>query len=210
MLKAAGSILELVAQSALSVVGVRAYEQPPYEVVGRAGPCEIRAYGPRLAAETVLDGGTRDQAFGLLAGYIFGKNRARSGGAEKIAMTTPVEMRSEKIAMTAPVETAGAGGTRVAMRFFLPRSMTRATAPEPADPRVRIVEAPGETLAVLRFSGATDDARIDEHKEALLRELRGSAWEPAGGEPVFLGYDPPFTPPFLRRNEVAVPVRRRA
>ena len=205
-----GSVLELVAQSALSLVGVRAYEQPSYEVVGHAGPAEIRAYGPRLAAETVLDSGTRDQAFGLLAGYIFGKNRARGGGggATKIAMTTPVEMRSDAIAMTAPVEAAKAA-TRVAMRFYLPASLTRATAPEPTDPRVRVVEAPGGTMAVLRFSGSTEDARIAERTEALLRELRGSAWMPEG-EPVFLGYDPPFTPPFLRRNEVSVAVRRRS
>ena len=216
-----GSVLELAAQSALSLVGVRAYEQPPYRVVGRAGPAEVREYGPRLAVETTLDPGTRDQAFGLLAGYIFGKNRATGGGgatkiamttpvemrSEKIAMTTPVEMRSEKIAMTAPVQAAKAG-TRVAMRFFLPRSLAREAAPEPADPRVRVVEVPSETIAVLRFSGSTADARIAERKDALLQELRGSAWEPAG-EPVFFGYDPPFTPPFLRRNEVAVPVRRR-
>ena len=108
--------------------------------------------------------------------------------------------------MAAPVEAKA--GRRVAMRFFLPGSLTRATAPEPADPRVRVVEVPGETLAVLRFSGSTDDARIADRTAALLRELRGSAWEPAG-EPVFFGYDPPFTPPFLRRNEVAAPVRRR-
>ncbi len=206
MLKGIGSVLELAAQSALSLVGVRAYEEPSYRVVGRAGPAEIREYGRRLAAETTLGPGIRDQAFGLLAGYIFGKNRAKGGGAggAKIAMTTPVEMRSEEIATTAPVE----AGTRVTMRFFLPRSLTRATAPEPTDPRVRVVEVPGGTVAVLRFSGSTDDARITERKEALLRELRGSAWEPAG-EPMFFGYDPPFTPPFLRRNEAAVPVARR-
>lgn len=196
MLKGIGSALELGVQSALSVFGVRsAYEQPPHEVVGHAGPAEIRSYGPRLAVETTLDPGTRDQAFGLLAGYIFGKNRTRGGGGgAKIAMTTPVEMAK--------------AGPRVSMRFFLPRSLSRATAPEPADPRVRVVEVPGETLAVLRFSGSTDDARLAERKAALLRELRGSAWAPSG-EPVFLGYDPPFTPPFLRRNEVAVAVERR-
>lgn len=196
MLKGIGFALELGRQSALSLVGVRsAYEQPPFEAVGRAGPVEIRAYGSRLAVETALDPGTRDQAFGLLAGYIFGKNRAAGGGGgAKIAMTTPVEMAK--------------AGPRVAMRFFLPRALSRETAPEPADPRVRVVEVPAETVAALRFSGGTDDARIAGRKEALLRELRGSAWEPEG-EPVFLGYDPPFTPLFLRRNEVAVAVRRR-
>ncbi len=125
MLKDVSFALELGLQSALSVFGVRsAYEQPRHEVVGRAGPVEIRTYGPRLAVGTTLDPGTRDGAFGLLAGYIFGKNRAAGGGGAKIAMTTPVEMRSEKVAMTAPVEAAKAG-TCVAMRFFLPRSVTR-------------------------------------------------------------------------------------
>jgi SOUL heme-binding protein len=190
-----GSALELGLQSALSVFGIRsAYEQPRYEVVGHAGPAEIRAYGPRLAAETTLDPGTHGEAFGLLARYIFGENRGKAGGRAKIAMTTPVEMAK--------------AGPRVAMRFFLPRALSRETAPQPADGRVRIVAVPNETVAALRFSGSTEDARIAERKAALLRELRGSAWLPAG-EPVFLGYDPPFTPPFLRRNEVAVPVRRR-
>jgi hypothetical protein len=214
VLKDIGFALGLAAESALAVVGIRTGEESPFEAAGRAGPVEIRRYGPRLAAETTLDGGTRDQAFGLLAGYIFGKNRAPAGGSTKIAMTTPVEMRSARIAMTAPVETAGAGAAgggaggraRVTMRFFLPRTLSRAAAPEPADPRVRLVELPGGTMAVLRFSGATDDARIAERQAALLGALRGSAWAPAG-EPAFLGYDPPFTPPFLRRNEVAVAVR---
>ena len=179
MLKGIGSALELGAQSALSVFGVRSfYEQPPYEVVGRAGPVEVRRYGPRLAAETTLDPGTREQAFGLLAGYIFGKNRARDGGGAKSAA---VETRSEKIAMTTPVEMANAGG-RTAMRFFLPRSLTSETAPEPADGRVRVVEVPGETLGVLRFSGSTGDARvatIDIVDPAMGRVIAGEETEVA-------------------------------
>lgn len=195
MLKDIGSALELAGQSALSLVGIRSgYEQPPYEVIGRVGSAEVRRYGRRLAAETTLDPGTRDRAFGLLAGYIFGKNRTPEGGGAKIAMTTPVEMAN--------------AGARTTMRFFLPRGLTLATAPVPADARVRVVEVPSETLAVLRFSGSTDDSRIADRKAALLRAMSGTAWAP-GGEPVFLGYDPPFTPPFLRRNEVAIAVRRR-
>jgi hypothetical protein len=199
----------LVAQSALSLFGIRSgYEQPPYRVVERRGAVEIRDYAPRLAAEVTLPEGpgARDAAFRLLAGYIFGRNRGRRG-AETIAMTTPVETGPERIAMTAPVE-SGSGVGGVTMRFFLPRSLSRDSAPAPLDARVRIVEVPRETLAVLRFTGSAAQEAQRRQGEALLRLLEGSPWR-ATGAPVFMGYDPPFTPPPLRRNEMAVRVERR-
>jgi hypothetical protein len=152
---------------------------------------------PRDAALRTTDADIAARVAALetdVRGLIFGENRGEAGGRAKIAMTTPVEMAN--------------AGSRVAVRFFLPRTLSRETAPQPADGRVRIVAVPSETVAALRFSGSTEDARVAERKAALLRMLRDSAWLPVG-EPVFLGYDPPFTPPFLRRNEVAVPVRRR-
>lgn len=202
---------ELAVQSALSVFGLRfAYEEPPYRVVERVAAVEIRAYGPRLAAEATLPAGprARDEAFGLLAGYIFGANRG-AAGSERIAMTTPVESAPSRIAMTTPVEAAAAeGGWR--MRFFLPSGLTLATAPRPLDARVRILEGPGETLAVLGFSGVASRGRIDAEGAALLQALERCPWRPVGSAvPAFLGYDPPFTLPPLRRNEVAVAVERR-
>ena len=121
-------------------------------------------------------------------------------------MTAPVEVARgpEKIAMTAPVETArGAAGTR--MPFFLPVRFKRETAPAPTDSHVRIVEVAGETLAVLRFSWVAPDAEVARRRDALLRALEASGWEP-GSEVVTLFYDAPFKLPFVRRNEIAVPV----
>jgi hypothetical protein len=171
---------------------------------------EIRRYGPRLAAETTVEAADaeagRNAAFRILAAYIFGANRAKS----EIAMTAPVEVQSgsRKIAMTSPVETASAGSGRYTMRFFLPAQLTLATAPEPTDPRVRLLEVPEQTLAALRFSGSRREERVSEKARALLAALEGSLWKPTA-EPVSLFYDPPWTLPFLRRNEVVVPVVRR-
>jgi hypothetical protein len=184
---------------ACSLVGVRSgTEQPAYEVVDRlGGGAEVRRYGPRLAAETAVPGpdgwDTRGAAFRTLAGYIFGDGRPEG---PKIAMTAPVEIDG----------TAAPGG--LVMRFFMPASHTRATLPEPADGRVRIVEVPAGTAAVLRFAGSTGAAAVAAREAELARALAGSAWE-AAGPAVAMFYDPPWTLPFLRRNEVAVPVRPR-
>lgn len=201
------ALVTTVFLSACSTFGIRSgYEQPPYRTLDRAGSVEIRGYGPRLVAEATVQEpdakAARDAAFRLLAGYIFGGNQARSG----VAMTTPVavERQPAQIAMTTPVETSGGGAGPTTMRFFLPTRLTLATAPAPTDPRVRIRVVPGETLAVLRFAGSGDDLATREAE--LRRALAGSPWEIAG-EPVAFFYDPPWTLPFLRRAEVAIPVR---
>ena len=194
-----------------SVFGVRSgYEQPPYDVIDHAaGGVEIRRYGPRLAAETTVEAADADSgqnaAFRILAAYIFGANRSKS----EIAMTAPVEVqaRSEKITMTAPVETAVAGDGRYVMRFFLPSSLSLATAPQPTDPRVRLVALAEETIAVRRFTGSGSAEQVATERQKLLHALEASPWRPAG-IPVALFYDPPWTIPFLRRNEVAVTLLR--
>ena len=202
------SFLGSAVLSGCSTFGIRGgYEQPPYRVVARLDTVEVRRYGPRLVAEVTVDGSderaARSEAFRLLAGYIFGGNRAKAD----VAMTSPVavDRGKQQIAMTSPVETAAAGD-RLTMRFFLPSRLTLDTAPQPDDPRVRLRVVPGETLAVLRFSGFADDtgARSAE----LVRALDGSPWRPTG-DAVAMFYDPPWTIPFLRRNEVAVPVAPR-
>ena len=201
-LLAAGSALLL---GACTVVGVRSgTEEPAFEVLGQEAGLEIRRYGSRLAAETLVEAdetAARSEGFSRLAGYIFGGN----AGAARIAMTAPVSQHGTRIAMTAPVAQAAAGEGHV-IRFFLPAALR--DAPSPNDARVRIVEVPGETVAVIRFAGSTDPASVAAARARLLAALPGTSWI-AAGEPVAWFYDPPWTIPALRRNEVAVPVAPR-
>ncbi|MCC0805176.1 heme-binding protein [Methylobacterium sp. W2] len=187
------------AESALSVVGIRAtYEQPRYEVVERLPrDVEIRRYEPRVTVETDMAGAGDAEAFRRLFRYITGAN----GGDDRVAMTVPVEQGS-RIAMTVPVEQ---GGDQRIMRFFLPAAVAKAGPPVPTEPKVRIARLPAATYAALRFSG-TLDARAREKREAVLRQVLAKvAREPTGPSSV-LSYDPPFAIPFLRRNEIVIPV----
>ncbi|MFL5332617.1 MAG: SOUL family heme-binding protein [Geminicoccaceae bacterium] len=207
------AVLGSLALGACSVVGIRSgTEEPAYQVVALLEQgVEIRRYGPRLAAETTVEGAATDDwharsaAFKRLAGFIFGDNRPQA----KIAMTAPVQVAagSAKIAMTAAVATA-AGPDGLTMRFFMPGSYRKETLPEPNDPRVQIVEVPGEDLAVLRFTSSTGATAVAAREAELARVLEASPWRLVG-RPVALFYDPPWTLPFLRRNEVAVAVERR-
>jgi hypothetical protein len=206
-----GSMAAAALLAGCSVFGIRSgYEQSSYTVVEEIeGNVEIRRYAPRLAAETAIDatedGDARNRAFRRLFAYISGANRAD----EEVAMTTPVETRaSETIAMTVPVESSGADGEEGVIRFFVPVSYTDETVPTPTDPEVRIVHLPATTVAVLRFSGSWSEDALDERRADLLDRLDRSAWI-ATGTPTTMFYDPPWTLPFLRRNEVAVPVELR-
>lgn len=210
LLRSAATLLGSAVLAGCSVVGVRAgTEQPSYDVVASVNNAvEIRQYGNRVAIETTVDRGGRsaneNSAFGALAGYIFGKNRSRS----EIAMTSPVEMqaRSEKIAMTSPVESKMSSGT-MTMRFFLPSGYTTDSAPIPLNPNVKVIDVAPETIATLRFTGMRTSSNVATHTAELLNALEDSPWQPAG-EPTAYFYDPPWTVPSLRRNEVAVPVVR--
>lgn len=215
MFKVIASTAVAALLSGCSLLGIRSgTEEPRFDIVEVVDEqMQIRRYAPRLAAETEVetsnDDDGRNAAFRRLAGYIFGKNRLET----KIAMTTPVETRSDgaadaqKIAMTTPVETR-LTGTRMTMRFTMPAAYTRDSLPAPLDPLVRIVELPPTSLAVLRFTGARDVGTLSDRQADLLARLAPTRWK-ALGEPFAMLYDPPWTPPFLRRNEVAVAVDER-
>lgn len=187
-----------------------AVEQPPYTVLKTIGRVELRQYGPRLAAETVVRGdeaSARNQGFRTVAAYIFGANRS----GDKIAMTAPVAQsaaKSEKIAMTAPVAQLpdGAGAWRV--QFFMPSKYTRATLPTPDDPAVRVVDVPAQQYAALRFSGLAGRSSVAARTAELNAAITAQGWR-AIGPPMVWYYDPPWTLPPMRRNEVAVPVAAR-
>lgn len=207
MLEHLGERIHQAAASGLSLVGIRAgWEKPPYTVVDRLPHgVEVRRYGARVTAETEIAGDGEDAkelAFDALEGYLAGQNRP----SPALAGVLPIEIErtSVEIPMTAPVETATAPGW-LRLRLFLPSRFTLATAPEPIDPRVGVAERGDETIAALRFGGAADAAAVAEHADALRRALAGTPWA-ADGDVTLYTYDPPWTLPFLRRNEVVVNV----
>ncbi len=197
-------VLASVWLAGCSVVGVRDAPEPAFTVVERVGGLEVRAYEPRVLAETVVRGdetGARSEGFRRLAGYIFGGN----GTGGKIAMTAPVvQERGRTLAMTAPVEQGReAGGWRVA--FVMPPGETLDTLPPPKDERVVLRAVPEERWAVRRYTGSTSPAAVAIETRALLAALEGSAWRPEGEVAAWF-YDPPWTLPPFRRNEAAVRV----
>jgi hypothetical protein len=183
-----------------------AAEEPDYEVIKKFDKVEFRQYAPYVVAEVVLETSAEDagsQAFPILAGYIFGKNK----GEKKFAMTSPVTQAAVPVRMdmTVPVtQTSAMGGMRV--QFVLPKGVSLATAPEPIDTRVQLREVPTGTWAVIRYSGSWSQANYQEHLGELRASLeaRGVATQ---GEPVLARYNPPFTPGFMRRNEIWLALR---
>ena len=188
-----------------------AIEEPAFETAKQSGDFEIRRYAPMIVAETRVEGdlwGASSEGFRVIAGYIFGNNTSAKGaGSEKVAMTAPVtvEAAPEKIAMTAPVTTEGEGGG-FRMHFVMPSDYTLATLPKPKDDRVKLREIPARTMAVVKFSGFTGEGKVKEKTDELLAWMKAGGIEPAGA-PQLARYDPPWTLPFLRRNEVMVPVK---
>ena len=207
MLSRIATLVEQVAESLLSVVGLRfGTEEPGYRSESIVGGVEIRHYGPRLAAETIVDGKQQqalNEGFRRLAGYIFGGNH----DGTSIDMTAPVSRQrdGQRIAMTAPVVQARGTPDAWVVRFFMPSKWTLQTLPVPNDDRVQLREIAAETVAVLRFSGDRGDAAITARTAQLLRVLSDNGIRTAG-QPAAWFYDPPWTLPFRRRNEVVVPV----
>lgn len=194
-----------VAEGICGIVGIRmGTEEPLYVAEPLTEDVEIRRYGPRAAAETTVledEDAARNIGFRRLAGYIFGGNSRQAS----IAMTAPVAQASERIAMTAPVAQSRDGQGGSVIRFFMPSKWSLETLPSPDDANVRLVQVPAQTYAVLRFTGDRSPAAVADKTAELLKVLRENGIEPAS-EPVTWLYDPPWTLPFRRRNEVAVPI----
>jgi hypothetical protein len=195
-----------IPESALSVIGIRTVEEPPFIRRRLTDDVEIRQYGPRIAAETtVVDDQDRALSTGFrrLAGYIFGGNHRDT----QIAMTAPVSQQQggQDIAMTAPVSQTGNPDDGWTIRFFMPSKWSMDTLPTPDDDAVRLVRVASETVAVLRFSGDRGPSAVARRAEELSNALRANDIQPAG-ETVAWFYDPPWTLPFRRRSEVAVAI----
>jgi hypothetical protein len=179
-------------------------EQPKYKVVDSDQSIEIRDYAAMIVAEADVSG-ERDKAIGegfrIIADYIFGNNLS----SQKVAMTAPVtQQASEKIAMTAPVTQQGDGDSWQ-VRFIMPASYTMKTLPKPKNPAVKLKEIEGKRFAVIRFSGLAGEDSLKRHTDQLTDSIRAKKLT-AVSAPTYAFYNPPWTLPFLRRNEVMIEV----
>lgn len=182
-----------------------AIEEAPYTVIKASGAFELRDYEPHILAETLVDGALEDagnKAFRRLFSYISGANHSRSS----IAMTAPVSQAStgEKISMTAPVGQQRSAG-QWAVSFMMPARSSLATLPVPDDSSIILRQVPARRMAAVRYSGTWSEKNYLSHKEKLERWIGENGFE-ITGEPVWARYNPPFTPWFLRRNEILIPV----
>jgi hypothetical protein len=179
--------------------------EPDHVVVRRLGDVELRDYAGYTVAEVVVPGpadAAGNQAFGLLFGYISGRNQAQ----RKLEITVPVTQ-----AVAGPLDAAAAvtrpdGDGRFVVQFVLPRGVDRDTAPPPSDPRVTLRDVPPRRVAAVRYSGvwsAPDHVQHLARLESALRDA-GITW---AGPPIYARYNSPFTPGFMRRNEIWLDVR---
>ncbi len=185
-------------------------EQLKYTVVKEMDGYEIREYPTHIIAQTTVEGNfgsSMSSGFSIVAGYIFGGNTKN----ESIAMTAPViaqkesVKKNENIAMTAPVVSTSNGDTQT-ISFSMPSSYTLETLPTPNDPRVKIVQVPTKKFAVIRFSGLRSSEKVKAMQQKLLSALAKDGIVPVGNIS-YAGYNGPWTPPWMNRNEVLVEIK---
>ncbi|MDP7703053.1 MULTISPECIES: heme-binding protein [unclassified Mycobacterium] len=196
MLKSIGAVVGQFAEAAGMVVGYRhGIEEPAHTTEKLTRDVEIRHYGDRIAAQTTVvadEESARNVGFRRLARYIFGANNNR----DKIAMTAPVAQESR---------TKG----EWVIQFFMPSHKTMDTLPAPDEGDVKLVNVPPATVAVHKFSGIPTKRSVESHTKQLMNTLGELGFE-ATDSPAAWFYDPPWTVPALRRNEIAVPVKPRS
>ena len=181
-----------------------AIETPKYKVLKKYKNIEIRQYSGYMQAEVEVGGlnyrSAIEKGFEILAGYIFGNNVSR----KRIDMTAPVKTsKSERIAMTSPVKVSGEGTYNVA--FFMPSRYTLENLPIPNEKSIKLREIKPENIAAIRFSGFFNQEIINKNT-ILLKEYLTKENIKTDGIFVIAGYNPPWIPGFLARNEVMIKI----
>lgn len=190
----------------LTTLGTQAMaiEEAKYSVLRKEQALELRQYDAHVVAETVVDSDFSDagnKAFRRLFNYISGENEAR----QKVAMTAPVsQAESEKIAMTTPVGQQKTGNNW-SVSFMMPASYKIDSLPKPKDSRVLLRQVPARYMAAIKYSGFWTEKNYLSHKNTLDAWIIQQRFK-VTGEPVWARYNAPFTPWFLRRNEILVPI----
>lgn len=198
------SIFSFLFFSSCSLVGVQTEERPKYKVLIKEGNFEVREYAPYIVAETTVEGNFNNssrESFKILAGYIFGKNKAKT----KLSMTSPVKMEQDsvKIAMTSPVKMNQSEG-KYTMGFSMPSDYTLDQLPEPLDNRVKLKVVKTKVLASHKFSWFSSQSKNDKKAEELNLWLKKHPNYKRKKNYSYAGYNPPWTLPFFRLNEVHI------
>ncbi len=180
-------------------------ETPKYSIIKKKNEIELRQYPRYIQAEVSIAENDYKSAiekgFGFLAGYIFGNNISR----QKIEMTTPVQVsQSQKIAMTTPVTVTGSD--RFTVAFIMPSEYSLETLPIPKDNHIHFTLIPVHTMAAIRFSGYFQQNLINKNKQILSQWLEEEGLE-TEGDFIVAGYNPPWVPGFLARNEILIKVK---
>ena len=180
-------------------------EQPIYQVIRSERNIDIRQYAPMIIAEVEVQG-KREEAVGsgfrMLADYIFGNNTVQ----QKISMTATVQQQNgEKISMTAPVQQQSQNGAWK-VSFVMPSKYLIDTLPKPNDETVALKEVPAKTYAVILFSGLNSNENILLHEKQLMQYVEINQITTVGS-PKYAFYNPPWTLPFLRRNEIMFEIK---
>jgi effector-binding domain-containing protein len=180
-------------------------ETPKYSVIKKQKEIELRQYPGYIQAEvSILEKDYKsaiEKGFGFLAGYIFGNNISR----HKIEMTAPVQVsQSQKIAMTTPVTVTG--NDRFTVAFIMPSGYTLETLPLPKDNNIHFTLIPDHTMAAIRFSGYFQQDTISKNKQRLSQWLEEQGMQ-TEGDFIVAGYNPPWVPGFMARNEVMIKIK---
>ena len=210
-----------------------ATEEPKFQILSQQGGIELRRYRAFIVAETTVEGdmdAASNQGFRAIADYIFGNNQsagaASSPGSEKIAMTAPVTLEPvaaapQKIAMTAPVAieplasaAPGApitpsmqGAKRWRLHFVMPSQYTLSSLPKPNNAQVQLRQVPAKTWAVLSYSGFNTESKVQQKTDELMAGLQAQQIQSLGS-PQLARYNPPWTLPMFRRNEIMIEIQQ--
>lgn len=180
-------------------------EKPNYKVIQSEHNIEIRQYEPMIIAEVEVEGEREDatsDGFRILADYIFGNNTVQ----QKISMTSPVQQQeNQKIEMTAPVQQQS-NGKSWQISFVMPYKYSMESLPEPNNDRVRLKEILIKKFVVIEFSGTISNENIAKHEKQLINYLEANQFE-ITGSPKYAFYNPPWSLPFMRRNEVMIEIK---
>ena len=201
-------IMSLIS-SGCSFFGKSSVEELSYQLITKQEDKEIRKYAQHLVATTTINGNFKEAqsvGFKILADYIFGNNKSR----KKIAMTAPVVQKSEseKISMTAPVVISKNENKTWSMTFSMPSEFTIETLPLPNDERIKIEKIEEKFFAALRFTGFWNESKNAKKGIELTQWLKNHPNYEIISQPMFAGYNPPWTLPFFRRNEMLIELKK--